>query len=223
MDIRVQQALDGELPRSQLSNEEAAVLAEAETLIDGVVRAVPNPVLPDLGPAVLRRLDAQIPSLDIAYTPSAAIRPKSLLGWLLSAQPVLVQWRPAYGLGMAAALALLLMFGSLRPPTHSPARPLAVATQPQQVLVQFRLDAPQAQKVALAGDFKDWKPAYALRRSEPGVWTVVVPLHPGVHDYAFIVDGQRWVADPMAPAIADGFGGLNSRLAVIAPDQGRGI
>jgi hypothetical protein len=39
-----------------------------------------------------------------------------------------------------------------------------------------------------------------------------------VHDYAFIVDGERWIADPMAPAVADGFGGLNSRIAVLPPD-----
>jgi len=47
---------------------------------------------------------------------------------------------------------------------------------------------------------------------------VVVPLSPGVHDYSFIVDGNRWTPDPTAPARADGFGGMNSRIAVLASD-----
>jgi hypothetical protein len=56
-----------------------------------------------------------------------------------------------------------------------------------------------------------------MTRTGPGVWTVVVPLEPGIHNYAFIVDGERWVPDPNAPAVDDGFGGMNSRLAVLAP------
>jgi 1,4-alpha-glucan branching enzyme len=89
---------------------------------------------------------------------------------------------------------------------------------PSKVLVQFRLDAPAAHTVTLAGDFTKWQPKYELTRSAPGVWTIVVPLDPGVHDYAFVVDGNLWTPDPMAPAIADGFGGLNSRVAVLSPD-----
>jgi 1,4-alpha-glucan branching enzyme len=85
--------------------------------------------------------------------------------------------------------------------------------------VQFRLDAPGAREVALAGDFTDWEPTYVLRHSGRGVWTVVAPLAPGVHSYAFVINGERWVPDPMAPAIEDGFGGLNSRVAIITPDR----
>ena len=85
--------------------------------------------------------------------------------------------------------------------------------------ILIRLDAPQARVVTLAGNFTRWKPAYTLTRSEPGIWTVVVALEPGVHDYAFVVDGERWVPDPMAPSVADGFGGVNSRVAVLTPDR----
>jgi hypothetical protein len=41
-----------------------------------------------------------------------------------------------------------------------------------------------------------------------------VPLRPGVHDYAFVVDGERWVADPNAPQVDDSFGGTNSRISL---------
>jgi len=86
---------------------------------------------------------------------------------------------------------------------------------------EFLLSAPGAKNVAVAGDFSGWKPVHVMTRSEAGVWTVVVPLDPGVHDYAFVVDGERWVPDPTAPPVNDGFGGVNSRLAVLSPDNGR--
>ena len=53
------------------------------------------------------------------------------------------------------------------------------------------------------------------------MWSITVPLTQGVHDYAFVVDGQQWVADPYAPQIGDGFGGTNNRLALLPPDSPR--
>jgi len=44
-----------------------------------------------------------------------------------------------------------------------------------------------------------------------------VPLEPGVHDYAFVLDGERWVVDPDAPQVDDDFGGANNRLPIISP------
>jgi 1,4-alpha-glucan branching enzyme len=123
------------------------------------------------------------------------------------------RWRPAYALAAAALLVAVLVGTRFFGGNSS----TLVATG-QQVLVQFRLEAPDADQVNLAGDFTEWKPAHSLRKSSGGVWTVVVPLDPGVHDYAFVVDGQRWIPDPLAPAVADGFGGMNSRLAVLTPD-----
>ena len=37
------------------------------------------------------------------------------------------------------------------------------------------------------------------------------------------VDGERWTLDPLAPTVADGFGGENSRVAVLAPEPGGAI
>jgi hypothetical protein len=39
-------------------------------------------------------------------------------------------------------------------------------------------------------------------------------LPAGQHQYAFVVDGARWVADPGAPAVDDGFGRRNSVLSL---------
>jgi hypothetical protein len=67
-------------------------------------------------------------------------------------------------------------------------------------VVRFQLAAPGAHTVALVGDFNDWsKYAIVLKPADkPGVWTASVPLTRGRHEYAFIVDGKRWVADPYA-------------------------
>jgi 1,4-alpha-glucan branching enzyme len=85
------------------------------------------------------------------------------------------------------------------------------------VYVQFRLQVESANSVALAGSFTEWLPAYPLQQSADGVWTIVLPITPGVHDYVFVVDGERWVPDPYAPHVDDGFGGTNSRLTLLAP------
>jgi hypothetical protein len=178
--------------------------AEHQAMIDAVLRAIPEQPLPDLGPAVLNRIRVTSP----AVAPQPRVR---LLDWLWAPRAFSFQFRPAYA--FAATIALLLGMQALILSDRGQA-----PTPVQQVLVQFRLDAPQARAVSLAGEFTKWKPEVILTRTAPGVWTVVVPLTPGVHDYAFIVDGERWVPDPMAPAIEDGFGGLNSRMAVLAPD-----
>ncbi len=199
MNQRIQQALDGELSTQELSAEEAAQLKAVQASFTRVLDTLPDPIV-DTWPAVKRRL-------------APRRRAPRVLQWLVTPRRVEFGLRPAYGV----AAAILLLAALTVPRIFRPA-PSTLATS-QQVFVQFRLEAPAASQVSLAGDFSQWKPAYSLRRSEAGVWTVVVPLDPGIHDYAFVVDGQRWVPDPLAPAVSDGFGGMNSRLAILTPDD----
>jgi predicted carbohydrate-binding protein with CBM48 len=86
--------------------------------------------------------------------------------------------------------------------------------------VRFELAAPGAAGVTLVGDFNGWdRRATPMRRaSASDVWTVSVPLGRGRHAYGFVIDGNRWVADPSAPlAPVDGFGGANSIIVVNGP------
>jgi hypothetical protein len=99
-------------------------------------------------------------------------------------------------------------------------RPIAatsVATQAAvgRTAVRFTLEAPDAGKVFLAGDFNGWNPAaIPLRRSADGTWEVEVPLPPGRYAYSFIVDGAL-ATDPTAPqARDDDFGSVNSVVMV---------
>jgi AMP-activated protein kinase-like protein len=130
---------------------------------------------------------------------------------------VTFKFRPAYGLVAAAAVVMLAALSPRLWGTADPSRLVAATEAPhERVYVQFRLQAADAAEVRLAGSFTHWQPDYELHQTSPGLWTVTLPLAPGVHDYAFIVDGRRWVTDPYAPSVQDGFGGTNSRITLIA-------
>lgn len=75
-------------------------------------------------------------------------------------------------------------------------------------VVRFIFVDSVAHSVALVGDFNGW--AKSSTQLAPtgnrGVWSVSIPLTAGRHEYAFIVDGKRWVADPFATTRHDDFG-----------------
>jgi hypothetical protein len=196
-----------------LDEPETAELQESERLFDLVVRAIPAEPLPELAPAVLQRIRNRQPDSVATLATASRLTSKrtGMFDWLWRPRPIAVAWRPAYGLAAAALLAVAVIAKTSR-------QNEGLLPGPSQVLTQFMLNAPDARAVSLAGDFTSWQPAYAMTRSEQGVWTVVVPLDPGIHQYSFVVDGERWVPDPAAPAVNDGFGGLNSRIAVMTPD-----
>ena len=165
---------------------------------------------PDLRGAVMSRIQNVEPF-------AAPKRPAVLerLAQLIWA-PRQVSIRPAFALVAAAAVIAVLVVPYLGlVPAIAPQ--VASNADDPQVFVQFHLET-AAMRVQLAGSFTNWQPSYDLRQSSPGVWTITVPLTQGVHDYAFVVDGQQWVPDPHAPQIGDGFGGMNSRLALLQTD-----
>lgn len=89
----------------------------------------------------------------------------------------------------------------------------AGASENASVRVQFVLVAPSAKSVAVVGDFNDWNPAATPLESVRGMWSSEAIVSVGRHDYAFVVDGTRWIADPSAPrAPADELGGGYSVL-----------
>ena len=79
-------------------------------------------------------------------------------------------------------------------------------------VVTFRLDAPGASSVALAGDFNGWDPnTHALRKRKDGVWWTTVRLSPGIYQYKFVVDRSEWWEDPANPSRApNSYGSSNS-------------
>jgi hypothetical protein len=162
------------------------------------------------GPDLTRAVMAELATLEPSPAPH---RPPMVLRLLRAVwAPREISFRPAVALAGAAAVLVLLAV-----PYFGSNSATGAGGQPAAVFVQFRLEA-MASRVQLAGSFTNWEVRYELREAAPGVWSITVPLPHGVHDYAFVVDGQQWVADPYAPQIGDGFGGTNNRLALLPPD-----
>lgn len=130
--------------------------------------------------------------------------PRRAVEWFL--RPRQVPLSPAAGLLWAAAIAGFAFF----------IRPVPTAASVEGV--QFVLFAPAASSVALVGDFNDWDPSatpLAPSAERSGTWQVALPLSAGRHEYAFVVDGTEWRADPLAPqGPGDEFGTPNSVLTV---------
>jgi hypothetical protein len=185
--------------------EEIEALSGAVSLAAGHVLSV---AVPDLEAAIMTAL----PQPEPKPSPLATLKATLVRVAELLLQPRQIAIRPAYGLLFGACL---LWFGvrGVEPPLP----PLAEAEAPAVLYVQFRIDAPGASNVAVAGSFTDWQPDQALREVSPGVWVAMVPLAPGVHDYLFVVDEESWVPDPAARPVDDGFGGVNSRLFLVSP------
>lgn len=215
MSDRMHAALDGELPREALDAEERARLEAVTQTIASAAAVLRAAHAPDLTQAVMREVEsAPQPSPRRSIAESLA----SAFGWLWRPRELALTLRPAYAM---AGLAVAVLAVSLTPgaePRPAQVAPIAAETDAApRMYVQFRIEAAGAADVSLAGSFTDWEPRYSLEQATPGVWTVMVPLEPGVHDYTFVIDGERWVVDPVAPRVTDGFGGSNSRLFLAAP------
>ena len=148
--------------------------------------------------------------------------------------------RPAVWLARAAVITLAaglgaagVWYGRAGETTGAPLRPAASAratssnTGPAQfastaagdeapVAMPFALRRPEARRVALVGDFDEWSPtAVPMTRGPDGTWTTTVPLTPGRHAYAFVVDDSVWTPDPRAPLERDPDYGRSHSVVVV--------
>jgi len=104
--------------------------------------------------------------------------------------------------------------------SQPPGQQEAVRTTDTVRIVNFVVLAPNASKVSLVGDFNEWKEGEHLMTRAPNgdAWSIAIPLTPGRHVYAFVINGEngtQWVADPTAPlAPGDAFGVPNSVVLV---------
>jgi hypothetical protein len=221
---RVDAYLDGDLPASALTGEERAHAELLNTLaaairadLPGAPEGLPSSLITrirELQPAPAMTTAGVDPWADplISGTGRLARAASGLLHALWQPLQVTFTLRPAWAAGVATVAAMMLML-----PAAEEARlgGGSGAEAAPRVFVHFSVQAEGASTVALAGSFTGWEPRYELAERRPGVWSITIPVEPGVHDYAFIVDGEQWLADPGAAAVDDGFGGVNSRLALL--------
>jgi len=80
--------------------------------------------------------------------------------------------------------------------------------------VMFTIEAPDAERVQLAGDFNNWTLDGNDMEAMDGVWKKVVKLPPGRYRYRYVVDG-RWQNDPLNTTVEPSpYGGEDSVLVM---------
>lgn len=192
--------LDGELSLADLPPELRAD-GERALAVMGLLDRAPVTLSGDLEARVMA-----------AVRQRAASPARRFLRWWGNPQEVRIRVRPwLLGPALAVAVALVLLLGPRSGTTVATSSPATADS----TLVRFVFHAPGAERVTLAGSFNDWSlEAAPLARTDGGVWTITVPLPAGQHEYAFVVDGRRWMPDPAAPTVDDGLGHRNSVMAV---------
>jgi 1,4-alpha-glucan branching enzyme len=81
--------------------------------------------------------------------------------------------------------------------------------------VEFKLFAPQAKKVSIAGSFNKWDTKKLLaKKSSDGSWVAKLSLKPGRYEYKFLVDGN-WQNDPCCNnCVPNSFGSHNCVIEI---------
>jgi hypothetical protein len=186
--------------RDELALHDAPALADALAALRAEV-----PMRPEWRAAVLRE----------------AARPAARRGWWARARSRTWQLSPVAGIAAGLLCAALGAGGAWMAARRDEAPRAVAAAAPASgaSAVRFVFVAPRAARVSLVGDFNRWDPNRTpMRAGADGLtWSVELPLAPGRHAYAFVVDGDV-VADPAAPrAVDDDFGVPNSVVLVGSP------
>jgi len=195
LDPRIHRVLDGELDRAALRPDERTQVERLEAAARALSDVPAAPGLADRVMGVIRRP---------IRSPVERFRQ-----WLTARHPVTVSLRPVYSVIIAVLLIALLWRG----PGSGPAPLLGEHEGVAQFVARF----PEAHSVAVVGAFNDWRPEATPLSDDDhdGVWDARVILPTGSHEYMFVVDGERWVSDPMAGRyVDDGFGRQNAVMEV---------
>jgi hypothetical protein len=204
--------------------------SETDELIERVALELRRPV--EYAASVDEAVMAAIRSAPLRLSPPTRpdpARPARRGAWSWFVQPRTLRISPLAGVAAAAAVALLAVGARrLAPEGGAGSRIADASAGPQAVrhdtvhVTHFMLIAPGASSVTVVGDFNDWDGAATpLRKAGngDGLWSVDLPLPPGRYKYNFLVDGERFVADPIAPRAVDSeFGTPNSVVTVRGAD-----
>jgi len=161
------------------------------------------------------------PPLDIdrlaVTSPRSTARPLPVLA---AAAAVLVGLGGWWALSVPDPVAPTPVAASPSLPAEAPSPATAEAQRRADIAVAFRLEAPAARTVAVAGDFNEWQPeTFSMRQTGEGLWTARTALPPGRYAYMYVVDGQ-WITPPDARRTQDdGFGARNGVLDLLEPSD----
>lgn len=81
--------------------------------------------------------------------------------------------------------------------------------------IAFRVAAPDALSVSLAGDFNNWNAdRHPLKKMPGGFWEKTVMLPPGRYEYKYLIDGKWRLDSANQQSCENCFGGRNSVIEV---------
>jgi hypothetical protein len=233
-DAAVRRFIDGDLPEDEVQealhriadDPEARSLLQFELQMTQDLAAARSPQpSPEFAANTVEKLEEAE-----AEVAEPTLRPRLQEWWEAVTRPIVtVPVRPAHALATLALIVAMVWFAwPLRPSGPAPVvsdqtrtgTPMQTATtapsqQAQTVWTRFVYTDDDADSVAVAGDFSQWRPIPLSPHTVNGktVWTGLVPVSRGEHEYQFVIDGERWVTDPLAPVKEDdGFGAKNAVL-----------
>ncbi|HEV8265345.1 MAG TPA: isoamylase early set domain-containing protein [Gemmatimonadales bacterium] len=198
LDPRLQEALDGERDPVTLPDDLRAAYARLIEAGELLRQTPPHPRVASVAERVMAEVRRPAPR------PS-----RELARWFAEPQAVTLRLRPVWTLALAAALAAIVLLPGREPGGGAPGA--------QEGVAQFVGHFPGARSVEVVGSFNDWRRGSLPLRDEDndGIWHAAAFLPAGPHEYMFVVDGERWVADPLAGRyVDDGFGRANALLIV---------
>ena len=202
LDPRLQEALDGERDPGDLP----ADLRDAYARLNAVTHVLKTtpPV------SVASRVMAEIRENPAPVRSGGPAR--RLIRWLGRPRAVTVRLRPVWTLALAAGLATVLLL------PWSNGRPTPGVAQG---IANFVGHFPGARSVEVVGSFNDWNRGvlHLIDDDGNGIWHAKAVLPTGPHEYMFVVDGERWVSDPLAGRyVDDGFGaGQQNSVLIVRP------
>jgi hypothetical protein len=172
-----------------------------------------EPAEPDFEARILTAVRAAAERGEAPWSRTRAAR----RSWEWMVTPRRIAVAPLAGLALAAGFAALVAATTLALGDERRTPETVQGTAESGQVVQFAIAAPNASAVALVGDFNGWdtKTIPMARGAVEGLWTVTVPLAAGSYQYAFVIDGTTWTADPAAPiALEDEFGAPSSVVRI---------
>jgi hypothetical protein len=207
IDPRLQEALDGERDAGELPTDSRDAydrLIAAAHLVSGT---------PQLSVAARVMAEIRQTASSPAHRRRGAMR--RAVGWLGQPRAITVRLRPLWTLALAAGLTAILLLPS--GPANSPRPGVAEG------VASFVGHFPGARSVEVVGSFNDWSRGMLHLNDDDGdgIWHGAAVLPAGQHEYMFVVDGERWVADPLAGRyVDDGFGaGQQNSVLIVRPAQ----
>ncbi|HEX6982119.1 MAG TPA: hypothetical protein VF181_05115 [Balneolaceae bacterium] len=158
----------------------------------------------------------------IAQKEEKAVRESTVWNWLKKLwAPQPLQWRPVYAVATVLLIIGFLSYSPFKKQDKAQFLQIAnlensvqqVSSTATEVMLRFIYFDEKAESVAVAGDFSNWEPIELSKQVVNGkkIWTGLVTMSRGEHNYMFVRNGSEWVTDPLAMVHrSDGFGNKNA-------------